>query len=193
VFIMSRLDVDGYKGHAELLQAWPAVRSVVPDAKLVIAGGGPGLDRMRSAAAGVAGVDVAGFVPDSDLQSYWNMTDVFAMPSRGEGFGLVYIEAMRRGIPVIASIHDAAQEVNVHGETGFNVALDDIDELTNQVVTLLQDRELAKRLGEQGRDRWRQKFTYSAFKSRFLPLLESWAGAPPRRRPLRRDATSALE
>jgi phosphatidylinositol alpha-1,6-mannosyltransferase len=108
-----------------------------------------------------------GFVPESSLPDLWKRTVVFAMPSRGEGFGLVYIEAMRWGIPVIGSIHDAAREVNVHNETGLNVDLTRKDELRDSLIELLRDRDLARRMGAAGQRRWHEHFRYSAFRTRF--------------------------
>jgi phosphatidylinositol alpha-1,6-mannosyltransferase len=96
------------------------------------------------------------------------------MPSRGEGFGIVYIEAMRYGLPIIASIHDAAPEINVHGETGYNVDLDRPDELPDAIVRLLRERDHARLLGRQGRKRWQENFSFSAFRSRFRPILHEF-------------------
>jgi phosphatidylinositol alpha-1,6-mannosyltransferase len=94
------------------------------------------------------------------------------MPSRGEGFGLTYIEAMRWGLPVIASVHDAGQEINIHGETGLNVDLGSSDALKDAVIELLRDRDLAARMGAAGRQRWRRHFCYSAFRARFSEQLK---------------------
>jgi phosphatidylinositol alpha-1,6-mannosyltransferase len=74
------------------------------------------------------------------------------MPSRGEGFGLIYIEAMRRGLPVIASVHDAAPEVNLDNVTGYNVDLDRPDELPDRITRLLGDPDHAAALGRAGHD-----------------------------------------
>src|SRR5256885_6444386 len=95
-----------YKGHVEMIDAWPAVNSAVADARLVIAGSGPGLEEIRRRAAqspAASAIEVRGFVPEEQMTGVWADASVLALPSRGEGFGLVYIEAMRHGIPVIAS------------------------------------------------------------------------------------------
>jgi phosphatidylinositol alpha-1,6-mannosyltransferase len=95
------------------------------------------------------------------------------MPSRGEGFGLVYIEAMRQGVPVIASIHDGAREVNVDGETGYNVDLDQSGELTARLITLLSHPVLRHRMGAAGQQRWHEHFRLACLRSRLLPLIET--------------------
>jgi phosphatidylinositol alpha-1,6-mannosyltransferase len=119
-----------------------------------------------------------GFVPDQALPAYWANSVVFAMPSRGEGFGLTYIEAMRWGLPVIASVHDAGQEINIHGETGLNVDLASPSALHDAVIELLLNRDLAARMGAAGQERWRQHFCYSAFRARFSKELHRFlAGA----------------
>ena len=174
VLIVGRMDAAGYKGHQALLDAWPAVIGAVPDARLIIVGKGPGLPDLQHRAEGLRHVEFRGFVPDEKLDSLWSAATVFAMPSRGEGFGLVYIEAMRYAVPVIASIHDAAQEVNLHGETGYNVDLDTQDELVERLLQLLRNRDHAAELGRRGRQRWADHFGYSAFRNRFLEQVRDW-------------------
>jgi phosphatidyl-myo-inositol dimannoside synthase len=178
VLILGRLDDAAYKGHKELIEVWPTVADAIPGARLVIAGTGPSLDRHRSlvaASQAASSIHILGFVPDSALPDHWKRTVVFAMPSRGEGFGLSYIEAMRWGIPVIASTCDAGQEVNIHNETGLNVDLDKRNELRDSLVLLLRDRDLARRMGAAGQSRWRNHFCYSAFRKRFLQELSYFA------------------
>jgi phosphatidylinositol alpha-1,6-mannosyltransferase len=176
VLILGRIDErEGYKGHRELIEAWHRVANAVPGARLLIAGVGIGLQDVRDqvAASKVASqIEILGFVPESEIEALWKRTHIMAMPSRGEGFGLVYVEAMRHGIPIITSLHDAGQEVNLEGKTGFNVSLDDNDQLTERLIILLTDSALRNKMGEAGRRRWRQHFTFSAFKSRFLAIME---------------------
>lgn len=177
VTILARLDEVSYKGHYELIDCWPRVVATVPDARLLIVGTGPGRNELqrRIAASPVAEhIVFRGFVPEEDMAKVWDETTVFAMPSRGEGFGLVYIEAMRQGLPVIASVHDAAPEVNLEGVTGYNVDLDKPHELPERIVYLLKNPDETAILGRNGQQRWREHFNYSAFKQRFLPILRSF-------------------
>lgn len=182
VTIIGRLSED-YKGHSELIDAWPAVRSAVPDAVLTVIGSGPALEGFREQAVrrGLSdeAVEFRGFVPEADMTKVWASTHVFAMPSRGEGFGLVYIEAMRQGRPVVGSVHDAAVEVNVDGQTGYNVNLDRPRELGERLIHLLRHPDLCQRLGEQGRERWATHFRYSAFRERFTPILRRFLADEP--------------
>lgn len=181
VLILSRIDSsEMQKGHVELIDAWPAVRQAVPDARLLIAGGGDGLGPLRTLAASspaAAGIEFTGFVPQPAIAQVWSRAHVYAMPSRQEGFGLVYVEAMRQGVPVIASVHDAGQEVNVHGGTGYNVDLDRRGDLVEHLVGLLRDQSLARRMGDAGRARWREHFCRSAFLTRIRPILASFLDA----------------
>ena len=176
VLIVSRIDKPTNKGHNELIAAWPAVVSAVPDARLVIAGDGPGLAQLKHLASRSAPdhIEFRGYVQEADMETLWSEATVFAMPSRKEGFGLVYIESMRQGIPVVASVHDAAPEINLHGETGYNVNLDRNNELADCLIHLLRDETSAARLGRQGRERWVAHFRYSAFRQRFLPILNEF-------------------
>lgn len=173
--ILSRIDERSYKGHRELIGTWPAVVKRVPGARLLIVGAGPGLEEIRrlaQASPAAASIELTGFVPADQLPALWARTSVFAMPSRGEGFGLVYIEAMRYGLPVIASRQDAGQEINVDGETGFNVDLGCPAELVEALVALLSDRQKARALGGAGQQHWRRHFTWRVFRLRFQAILE---------------------
>jgi phosphatidylinositol alpha-1,6-mannosyltransferase len=177
--VVSRLDArEGQKGHAELIACWPAVISAVPNARLVIAGGGSGLEGIRMLARSsraAANIDVLGFVPKSELARLLQRAHVFTMPSRQEGFGLVYIEAMRYGLPVIASTHDAGQEINIDGKTGFNVDLTRPDELPERLIALLENSDRAAEMGRTSFCRWQEHFNYSSFVLRFQAVWrEGW-------------------
>jgi phosphatidyl-myo-inositol dimannoside synthase len=180
VLIVGRLVGDRPKGHRELIACWPRVAAAVPGATLMIVGDGPdrpALATLAAATPAAASIVFCGFVPEADLDSRYARARVYAMPSRGEGFGLVYIEAMRHGLPVIGSIHDAAPEVLVDGQTGYTVDQDNPDALSAAVVRLLRDPRHAARLGESGRQRWAEHFRYSAFRNRFGAILEEFLGS----------------
>jgi phosphatidylinositol alpha-1,6-mannosyltransferase len=83
---------------------------------------------------------------------------------------------MRAGLPVIGAIHDAAPEVNIDGQTGYNVDLNKPEELPERIIHLLKDRDHAAQLGRNGQQRWREHFRYSAFRERFLAILNEFLG-----------------
>jgi phosphatidylinositol alpha-1,6-mannosyltransferase len=173
--ILGRIEAEeSYKGHAELIDAWPQVCAAAPGARLIIAGGGSGLEMIRQRASMSpvsSNIEILGFVPEADIAKLWRRAHVLAMPSRGEGFGLVYVEAMRFGLPVIASVHDAGQEVNADGVTGFNVDLDAPGQLADRMGRLLSDTTLASRMGGAGRARWKEHFRANRFLERLKAEL----------------------
>jgi phosphatidylinositol alpha-1,6-mannosyltransferase len=181
VLIVARLDAsEDYKGHRELIACWPQVVREIPGAKLHIAGKGTGLEptKKRAQESGVADhIIFHGFVPDADLLRLYSDSRILAMPSRGEGFGLVYTDAMRFRRPVITSNEDAGQEIIVHGETGYAVDLSNDKDLPTRIIGLLKDGELATRMGDAGEQRWRETFTYSAFKKRYIQIVKEFLEA----------------
>ena len=116
-------------------------------------------------------------VPMAAMSGRLAAATLMAMPSVEEGFGLVFIEAMRRGVPVIASRVDAGQEVNLDGVTGFNIDRERPEALTEAIVGLLRDRDASARMGAAGFARWRDVYRFSAFDRRLQqamrPFLES--------------------
>ena len=117
-----------------------------------------------------------GYKNDIQLNKIWSKTDVLLMPSRVEGFGLVYIEAMSRGIPIITSTQDAGQEINVHCKTGYSVNLDDKknDNLYYYMNKMINNKILIKKMGENAKKRWKNNFSYTSFKKRFEKIINQF-------------------
>ena len=105
------------------------------------------------------------------MRGLYGQAAVFALPSRGEGFGLVYLEAMAAGLPCIGSTDDAAVDVIEDGRTGLLVRQDDVTALAGAVSRLLSDEALRRRMGEAGRARQQSVFSYANFRDRTLGLL----------------------
>jgi phosphatidylinositol alpha-1,6-mannosyltransferase len=163
------------KGHDQLLAAWPSVRRRVPDAELWVVGAGDDSARLSELArqAGVAGaVRFLGRVPDDELGGLYRRASVFAMPSRQEGFGLAFAEAMWWGLPCIGTTADAAGQVFVAGETGELVPYGDVEALAHALVQLLSDPARAARMGAAGSLRAREHFGYARFRRDLLAALE---------------------
>ncbi|MBA3831439.1 MAG: glycosyltransferase family 4 protein [Chthoniobacterales bacterium] len=177
VLIVGRMSArERYKGHDQLLESWPRVLRVVPGAQLVVAGKGDDLERLR-AKAGALGIggDVLfpGFVSEETLAALRERVSVFAMPSSGEGFGLVYLDAMRAALPCIGGSRDAGAEVIVDGETGICVDPSDTEALSSAVSLLLTTPELREAYGAAGRRRFDAVFTFERYCERLLPILRN--------------------
>jgi phosphatidylinositol alpha-1,6-mannosyltransferase len=175
VLVVGRMSSsERYKGHDQLLEAWPAVIAGLPDARLVFAGEGDDVSRLMTRAKRLQVADsviFTGFVDEDTLQSLYAQASVFAMPSRNEGFGLVYLEAMSHALPCIGSIHDAAGETIEHGVTGILTRQSDIGELAASITRLLTDESTRRRLGQAGLRRLEDRFSYSRFFDRLMSLV----------------------
>jgi phosphatidylinositol alpha-1,6-mannosyltransferase len=149
------------KGQDTLIRALPAVRRRVPDAALLVVGGGryrPALARLARDAGVGSDVVFTGSVPTAELPVYYAAGDVYAMPCRTrrggldvEGLGIVYLEASATGLPVVAGDSGGAPDAVRHGETGYVVPGRDRARLVDRLARLLTDRALAARLGAAGR------------------------------------------
>ncbi len=148
------------KGQRHLIAAMPLILERVPSAHAVIAGGGDLEDYLRdlSLEFGVADrVHVLG--PRRDVPALMHAMDLFAMPSIWEGFGLVLLEAMAAGRPIVASRVATIPEVVADGETGVLVPAADPVALADAVASLAHDPARARALGEAGRQRLRRQFS----------------------------------
>jgi phosphatidylinositol alpha-1,6-mannosyltransferase len=162
------------KGHDELIAAWPAVRTRVPGAELWIVGTGDDRPRLEERARSLGMADAVRFlgrVTDAELSQLYRRASLFAMPSRQEGFGLVYAEAMWHGLPCIGSTADAAGQVIVDGETGLLVPYGDVHAIGSAVAALLSDPDRARALGEAGCRRAHERFAYARFERDLLAAL----------------------
>ncbi|MFD5781652.1 glycosyltransferase family 4 protein [Streptomyces sp. NPDC126933] len=173
------------KGQDTLILALPAILARVPDAVLLIVGGGPYEPELRKLAreTGVAdAVRFTGAVPWAELPAHYGAGDVFAMPCRTrrggldvEGLGIVYLEASATGLPVVAGDSGGAPDAVLDGETGWVVhggpPLAAAAESADRIVTLLQDPELRRRMGERGREWVESQWRWDDLSNRLATLL----------------------
>ena len=148
------------KGQDTLIRAWPEVLAAVPDALLLIVGGGryrAALERLAARTGVTGSVVCAGPVPWPELPAYYDAGDVFAMPCRTrrhgldvEGLGIVYLEASATGLPVIGGDSGNAPDAIVAGETGYVVPGRSAAGLVNRLAELLTDPAGARAMGEKG-------------------------------------------
>jgi glycosyltransferase involved in cell wall biosynthesis len=134
ILTLARMDPrERYKGIDEILDALPSLLQAEPSLCYLIAGTGDDQPRLAAKAQelGIAHqVVFAGYVPETEKADLLRLADVFAMPGRGEGFGIVYLEAMACGIPVVGSLLDGSREALQDGAIGQLVNPDDPASLT---------------------------------------------------------------
>jgi len=168
------------KGHLVLLRALALARAHVPGVKLDLAGRGPLQPALRSYAREL-GLDDAvrflGFV--SPVQRAIEESAIVVVPSLGEGFGMVALEAMERARPVIASAVGGLPEIVVDEETGLVVPSGDAEALAEAIVALAGDLERAADMGRTGRDRALTAFTPERSVRRIEELYEGALGDAP--------------
>ena len=129
-----------YKGHDRVIQAVAELRSSLPDIVYVVAGDGddrPRLEQLASELGVIELVRFIGHVPDSELPDLYRSADVFIMPSTGEGFGIVFLQALASGIPVIGGDNDGSRDPLRDGLDGYLVSADNPKVLPEAIGKIL--------------------------------------------------------
>jgi glycosyltransferase involved in cell wall biosynthesis len=160
------------KDHATLLRSFALVREAHPQARLAILGSGP-LEHATRRLARELGVEAALSLPGRTAPRDWlERADVFVHSSRWEGFGIVLLEAMFAGLPVVATRVSAVPEVVVEGETGLLVDAGDAAAMATAIGALLTDPARAAALGRAGRRRAHEEFSVARMTERTLAVYE---------------------
>ena len=163
-----------YKGVDTLIAALPHLLPVVPDLYLVAVGDGDDRARLEQVAAerGVAARVrfLSGLTPE-ELVACYRGCEVFALPSGGEGFGLVFLEAMAHGKPVVGGAYGGTPEVVEDGVTGLLVPYGDVARLARALESLLTDEPLRRQMGLCGRERVRSAYLFQHFAAGFEQIL----------------------
>lgn len=148
------------KGVGYLLRAYPHIKSAFPDARFIIVGAGDWQDspyRRYIDRHAMRDIEIVGRVSDEDLPRYHRSAHVFCAPAiGGESFGIVLLEAMAAGLPVVASNIEGYAQVLTDGQEGFLVPPRNERAVADAVCHVLQDRALAATMGVRGRETARQ-------------------------------------
>ena len=163
------------KDHATLLRAFASVRERNPDARLSILGGGPLEAETRALAASLELSDAVALPGRTEIRDWLERADVFVHTSRWEGFGIVLLEAMLAGLPIVATRVSAVPEVVVHGETGSLVEAGDVAGVARELSALLDDPELRSRLGKAAEERARTEFSVARMTERTVQIYREAA------------------
>ena len=165
-----------YKGADTLISALPRVLNTTPDASLVLVGDGDDRPRLEHLARNLGVSEqtyfLHGLTPDQLFACYANC-DVFALPSRGEGFGIVFLEAMACAKPTIGGAHGGIPDIVEDGVTGLLVPHGDAERLAQAIESLLNDPSRAREMGARGRERVQKKFTFGEFQSRLTQIIDA--------------------
>jgi phosphatidyl-myo-inositol dimannoside synthase len=168
------LATERYKGMDTLIQALPRLLLRWPDIQLVLAGTGDDREWLANIARDSGVQRHVHFLREptyGELSACYAAAELFALPSRGEGFGFVYLEAMARGKPVIGGAHGGAPEVIQDGVTGYLVQHGDTVQLATSIDALLDNPERAKEMGARGRERVEKEFRFAVFAKAFKKIL----------------------
>ncbi len=163
------------KGIPYLLDAMPLVLKEHPGARLVLAGRGSLHDSLKRKAArmGLGGsVIFSGYMEEEALKDAYGACDLFVLPSTVEPFGIVVVEAMASGRPVVCTDSGGVREVVADGVNGFLVPPRDPRALADSICQLLSDADLRERMGREGRRIAREKFGWKAISLKTKRLYE---------------------
>lgn len=174
-----------YKGHDVMLDAWPAVLREIPEARYIIVGDGDDRARLQGRVKEMGFADSVifkGTVTGAELQSCYDECQVFALPARteldaraprGEGFGIVFLEAMAHGKPVVGPNVGAPPEFIRDGEHGLLVDPVNSAKIAQALVELLAHPERARQMGEAGQAWVQEQFSYEKFRQRLRNILQT--------------------
>ena len=169
------------KDTATLVRAMARVREAVPGARLEVIGGGPELPTLHQLVSELGlqdSVDLRGPIPSAPrLRQAYRGALVFALPSLQEAFGIVFLEAMAAGLPVVAARAGAVPEVVEDGKTGILVPPGDAAGLAEALILLLQDPALRTRLGSAGQTGLAQ-YAPERVAARFLDVVLPTLSSP---------------
>jgi glycosyltransferase involved in cell wall biosynthesis len=180
ILTVARLDSsEAYKGYDKILQALPEIRRQIPNVHYILVGKGSDRVRIEKLITELnlqECVTLAGFVPDDELCDYYNLCDVFAMPSKKEGFGIVYLEALACGKPCLGGDRDGAIDALCNGDLGVLVNPDDIGAIAQSLIQIVQ-RTYPNPLiyqPETLRQKVIDKFGFEQFKQTLATYLEQY-------------------
>ncbi|MCW6038633.1 glycosyltransferase [Spirulina subsalsa FACHB-351] len=138
-----------YKGYDQILKSLVTLRQTIPNLHYLLVGKGDDTPRIQALIKHLNlqdAVTLTGFIPDHELCDHYNLCDVFAMPSKGEGFGIVYLEALACGKPVLAGNQDGSIDPLLRGKIGCLIDPDNLPEITHNLLQLLHQTHPNPRL-----------------------------------------------
>ena len=165
-----------WKAIHQIIKAMPIIVSKVPDARYVVIGSGKYEPHLRQLAASVSAKDSITFLGpltgDEKFECF-DRCDVFALTSEREGFGIVYMEAMAFGKPVVGGSLGGASEAIIHEEDGLLVDPNNIKEIADAIIFFLKNPDEAYKFGENGRGKVETELNWQASAAKLLSLIHN--------------------
>lgn len=163
-----------YKGYEKVIMAIAGLKNKIPQLKYLLAGSYDEeekmfLDNLIQQQNIATQVRLTGYLNDEELEAHFKLADAYIMPSLKEGFGIVFIEAMHYGLPVIAGNRDGSVDALDNGNLGLLVDPDDNLALQNSITEMLFSAEQHK----PNAGRLQELFSYEAYKTRLRELLDA--------------------
>ena len=175
LFVGRMNEAEAYKGIDEILEAISSSQELRNLTYLNVVGGGDDLNRLKSKAVDL-GLDSCttfwGIIDDDRLSELYSKNDVFIMPSEKEGFGVVFLEAMRFSLPCIGGNSGGTPFVLQNNITGFLVSRHDREMITTAMLRLATSEETRKLFGQAGYDRVTNTFSFETFKSQLKSIQD---------------------
>lgn len=169
------LKSESYKGYDKTIEALPKIIKEIPKSKYVLAGAGDDAPRIKKLINDLNldnYVIMPGFIPEEELMDYYNLADVFAMPSKGEGFGFVFLEALACGKPVIAGNKDGSVDAVLGGELGILIDPDNTNEIAESIIKILKKEAPSHLLDSRYlRNKVLKNYGFDKFKEKVKNLL----------------------
>lgn len=185
ILTVTRLAVgDREKNVDQMIRAVAKLKGQRPGLRYEIIGDGVLRPELEALAKSLGVSDIVtffGHVSVAELRAAYARAKVFVMPSSKEGFGIVYLEAWQRGLPVICSSEGAAKEVVTDGVDGFVVDPADVSMLADRLNLLLTQPDRAAAMGENGRRKVNEKYLNSTFRSNLDAILDELLDGAKRR------------
>jgi glycosyltransferase involved in cell wall biosynthesis len=180
IFTLARLSkTERYKGYDKIILALSRIIKASDSAgltfKYILGGYGDDIERIKGLIKEYNlenNVILPGFIPDKEIVDYYNLCDLFVMPSKKEGFGIVFIEALSCGKPVIAGNRDASKDALLNGELGVLIDPDNVDELTDVIIRVFK-RKIPEKLMDPDylRNKVIEIYGYDKFKEQVNRLI----------------------
>lgn len=173
-----------YKGVEVLIKAFKIVSERFPDYRLVIVGDGPLRESLMNLARKInteGKVEFKGKLPQEDLERIYEESKIFVLPSivtskgETEGLGVVLIEALTRGIPIIGSKVGGIPDIIIDGETGLLFEPWNYQDLAQKITYLIENPEFCRKIVEKGQKLVKEKFSWGKITQNWLEILEKLA------------------